>query len=164
MSEPFQIVAGYPPGAVGQVVALHGAYYGREWRFAPQFECEVAAELAAFVSRLDPAREGLWLAVCGDEVGGSLAVQSEGGAARIRWFITASRLRGKGAGHALLDAALGFCRERGYGRVFLWTFAGLDAARHLYEAAGFRLVEEREDEAWGPRVVHQRFELVLTRG
>jgi len=159
----WRLAAGPRPGAIGQIVALHGEYYGREWRFGPQFECEVATELGAFVARLDRGREGLWLALRGETVLGSIAVQSEGGAARIRWFITAPALRGLGSGRALLDAALGFCRERAYRRVFLWTFAGLDAARHLYEAAGFRLVEERGDELWGAPVVHQRFELELAR-
>ena len=37
------------------------------------------------------------------------------------------------------------------------TFKGLDAARHLYEAAGFKLAEESEGRQWGSVVVEQRF-------
>ena len=46
----------------------------------------------------------------------------------------------------------------------LWTFAGLDAARRLYERAGFRLAEERRGTQWGIEVTEQRFELCLADG
>jgi hypothetical protein len=50
-----------------------------------------------------------------------------------------------------------FCRQRGYASVYLWTFAGLDAARHLYENQGFRFAEEKEDRTWGEPVTEQKF-------
>ena len=40
----------------------------------------------------------------------------------------------------------------------LWTFKGLDAARHLYERHGFRLAEEYAGAQWGVNLVEQRFE------
>jgi RimJ/RimL family protein N-acetyltransferase len=52
-----------------------------------------------------------------------------------------------------------FCRARGYDRVYLWTFEGLDAARHLYEKAGFRLAQQQRGRQWGTEVNEQRFEL-----
>ena len=163
MSGEWEIAACDRLGAVESLVALHAEYYGRGWGFGPQFERQVATEMAAFLRTLDPAREGLWVARRAGEVAGSIAIQSEDGAARVRWFIVSPALRGAGAGRALLAAALDFCREHGYGRVFLWTFAGLDAARRLYEQAGFRLAAETADDQWGVRVVHQRFELDLVR-
>jgi hypothetical protein len=42
--------------------------------------------------------------------------------------------------------------------VYLNTFAGLDAARALYERAGFHLVDEIEGESWGRTMREQRFE------
>jgi len=51
------------------------------------------------------------------------------------------------------------CRARQYDRVYLDTFEGLVAARHLYEKFGFRLVHERSGTQWGAEVVEQRFEL-----
>ncbi len=68
-------------------------------------------------------------------------------------------MRGTGVGNALLAAAVGFCRARRYDRVHLWTFEGLDAARHLYEKFGFRLVHEQRGTQWGSGVTEQRFEL-----
>jgi GNAT superfamily N-acetyltransferase len=91
-------------------------------------------------------------------IDGSQAAQA---AARLRWFITSDAVRGQGVGRQLLDQALRFCDGRGYRRVQLWTFAGLDAARHLYESRGFRLVLERPGAQWGAVVQEQRFERSL---
>lgn len=41
--------------------------------------------------------------------------------------------------------------------VRLWTFQGLLAVRHLYEAFGFVLSEERPGARWGEQVVEQCF-------
>ena len=70
-------------------------------------------------------------------------------------------LRGKGVGNQPMNTAMGFCRSRGHRRVYLWTFEGLNAARHLYEKNGFRLVEQRKGSQWGREVNEQRFELEL---
>ena len=58
--------------------------------------------------------------------------------------------------------AINFCQEKKYGRIYLWTFEGLPAARHLYEKAGFKLAEEHKGTQWGSEVNEQRFECVLT--
>jgi hypothetical protein len=52
-----------------------------------------------------------------------------------------------------------FCRLRHYGRVYLWTFEGLGAARHLYEKFGFLLAFQQRGTQWGTEVTEQRFEL-----
>ena len=46
-------------------------------------------------------------------------------------------------------------------KVYLWTFEGLDTARHLYEKVGFKLVEEHKGTQWGTEVNEQRFECSL---
>jgi ribosomal protein S18 acetylase RimI-like enzyme len=84
------------------------------------------------------------------------AVGDPGGAAHLRWFIVSDALRGRGFGHRLMHAAMHFCDARGL-RVFLTTFAGLDAARALYEQAGFRLADERVDRTWGAPLHEQRW-------
>ncbi len=70
-------------------------------------------------------------------------------------------IRGQGAERRLLDAAVDFCRGNGYPGIRLRTFAGLHAARHLYEQAGFARVEERRGAQWGTEVTEQRFELAF---
>ena len=60
--------------------------------------------------------------------------------------------------HRCIRRAVDFLRERGNKRIYLNTFEGLDAARHLYEKAGFRLVHQGKGTQWGKEVDEQRFE------
>ncbi len=157
----------YTAGAIGRVVELHGAYYHANWGFGAFFEAKVAREMAEFFTRYDPRRDGFWTASVSGQVEGSITIDGlhaheEG--AHLRWFIVSDALRGKGAGKRLIGEAVDFCRSNGYSRIFLWTFAGLDAARHLYERAGFQLVEQHRGTQWGTEVTEQRFLLNLTEG
>ena len=53
-------------------------------------------------------------------------------------------------------------RRIGAPQIHLWTLSGLDAAAHLYAAAGFILAEEVEADQWGRRVTERRLVLPLT--
>jgi GNAT superfamily N-acetyltransferase len=157
-----EIVRGYVPGSIGRVAELHGTYYQQHWGFNLFFEAKVATELAEFLERYDQQRDGFWTAVAGGRIEGSIAIDglhAGGEGAHLRWFILSDALRGKGVGHQLIETAVGFCRSKAYRRVYLWTFEGLNAARHLYERTGFRLVEQQEGSQWGTKVSEQRFEL-----
>jgi len=152
---------GYLPGAIGRVTTLHGRYYHRRAGFGLHFESKVARELAGFCERYEDERDGLWLAVVDGEIHGSIAIDGshrERDGAHLRWFVTSDAVRGTGVGTALLASAMAFCRSRQYDRVYLWTFEGLDAARHLYERFGFRLVHQQRGTQWGTQVDEQRFE------
>lgn len=158
--------SGYAPGALARLVEMHALYYARDWGFGAYFEAKVAAEAAAFLQALPDPDSNFWFARDNGRVVGSIAIDGRadrGSAvpAHLRWFITDDGVRGTGAGARLLDAALDFCRERRFPSVYLWTFAGLDSARKLYEARRFRLVEEIEAASWGVRVREQRFVLEL---
>lgn len=162
-TSPITIEAGIRPGALGRIASWHGAYYGDTWGLSAAFEIEVARELAEFVEGYRDGRDRMLLAACGrDLIGSAVICGGTGqGEARLRWFIVDPRHTGRGLGGRLLDGALAFCREAGYRRVSLWTFAGLDAARHLYERAGFRLAEELPYAGWGRPVERQRMVLEL---
>lgn len=159
--------AGQRPGVIGRVTELHGLYYHQVWALDRRFEAEVGKELALFMERFMEGRDGLWIARDGDSIVGAIAIdagqedQRDGRTVRLRWFIVAPGHQGLGLGKRLLDAALAFCRAQGYGRVELRTFAGLEAARRLYESAGFRLADEHPHEGWGPPLIHQTFSLDL---
>ena len=127
-------------------------------------EAKVATELAAFLGRYDEEKDGFWTAVVGGHIEGSITIDGAHAAtegAHLRWFIISDDLRGKGVGNQLMDTAMDFCRSRGYKRVYLWTFEGLNPARHLYEKNGFRLIEQHKGNQWGREVNEQRFELEL---
>jgi GNAT superfamily N-acetyltransferase len=82
--------------------------------------------------------------------------------AHLRWFILDPAMRGRGLGRRWLGEAIAQARRIGAPQIHLWTLAGLDAAAHLYNSAGFTLTEEVEAEQWGRRVVERRLALPLT--
>jgi GNAT superfamily N-acetyltransferase len=160
----FILHEGYAPGCIGRIAELHATYYSQLVGFGLYFESKVARELSAFCEAYVEGRDGLWLALVDGRVEGSIIIdgshaQSEG--AHLRWFIASDAVRGTGAGNAMLTAAIQLCRTQHYNKVYLWTFEGLNAARHLYEKNGFRLVHEQLGRQWGSQVNEQRFELQL---
>ena len=163
MSE-IKITSGYVPGSIGRVVELHGTYYHTHWGFGSFFEAKVAAEMAEFIGRYDDDQDGFWTVSLESRIEGSITIdgihaRDEG--AHLRWFIMSDGLRGKGAGKLLIKTAIDFCRKKNYERIYLWTFEGLYAAKHLYETYGFRLVEQQKGQQWGKVVTEQKFELVI---
>jgi len=156
------IETGYRPGAIGRISELHGTYYHREWGFGLYFEAKVATELSVFLKRFDENRDGIWIATQNGHIEGAIVIDGVHGeveGAHLRWFIVSDAVRGQGVGRQLIKRAVDFCGGKGYERVYLWTFEGLNAARHLYETAGFRLVKEQFGEQWGTSVNEQRLEL-----
>ena len=162
---PIEIQKGYIPGSLGRVASLHGAYYHEHWDFDLYFEAKVATDLAEFLQRYDESRDGFWTATANGRIEGSISVdahRAETDGAHLRWFIVSDALRGQGAGTRLFTEALDHCRSCGYERAYLWTFAGLDAAHHLYDKNGFSLAEERSGSQWGTEVRERRFECILS--
>jgi GNAT superfamily N-acetyltransferase len=156
-------LSGFEPGALGRVVEPHGTYYAKHWGFGVSFEAIVARGLADFLAAFDAARDGFWVARTGgddDRISGSISVVGAPGPepARLRWFILEEAAQGKGVGRTLMREAMAFCGRAGHRHVYLTTFAGLDAARRLYEDFGFRLTREAVDRGWGVTVTEQRFD------
>jgi len=102
-------------------------------------------------------RAGQALGSIAIDAGGDEKGRQAAASAHLRWFILDEAVRGQGLGRLLLAEALAHCDAQGVETVHLWTFSGLDAARHLYESTGFRLVEERPGTQWGREVAEQRF-------
>ncbi|MCP3725016.1 helix-turn-helix domain-containing GNAT family N-acetyltransferase [Paraburkholderia sp. CNPSo 3272] len=155
-----QIVEGYRPGCIGDIASLHARFYAANWGFGSYFEKKVATELADFAGALPAVGKALWLAVERDRVLASLAIDGNecgnAGVAHLRWFIVDDSLRGTGIGRRLMTNAMQFV-DAHYAETYLWTFKGLDAARHLYESFGFHVAEESEGHQWGTSVTEQRF-------
>jgi len=147
------------PGAFGEAAAMHARYYHARWGLDRSFELEVGGELFEFAGRYDPDRDLVVAARCDGLLVGFLVVdgalaQDEG--ARLRWFIVDEGQCGKGLGKALLGRAMDFASEKGYSRVFLWTYAGLDAARALYDRNGFCEECVVSGKKWGRELCMQK--------
>jgi GNAT superfamily N-acetyltransferase len=154
------IITGYVPGAIGRIAEMHARYYSENWGFGPFFEAKVATELSGFFNRYDNRRDGFWTAAVQKRVQGSIvidAIQADSDGAHLRWYIVSKHLHGQGVGGKLLAIAMDFCRERNYKQIYLWTFKGLEPARHLYEKNGFKLVHEQQGSQWGTTVTEQKY-------
>jgi GNAT superfamily N-acetyltransferase len=160
----FEIRVGYRPGVIGRVAELHAHYYAKHWDFGFFFEAKVASELSDFIRLYDDTRDRIWSLWGEGSVEGSLVIDGTSetdNRAHLRWFIVSDRIRGMGGGNRLMEEAVSFCRVAGFDTVYLWTFHGLSAARHLYEKFGFQLTGEQMGQQWGKTVREQRFELAL---
>jgi GNAT superfamily N-acetyltransferase len=69
--------------------------------------------------------------------------------------------RGHGVGALLVDACIEGARAAGYRRITLWTNSVLDAARRLYQRAGFSLVKSERHRSFGHDLVGQNWEREL---
>jgi ribosomal protein S18 acetylase RimI-like enzyme len=75
------------------------------------------------------------------------------------------KARGRGLGAALIAECVRFARQAGYQKITLWTHANLEAARRLYQRAGFRCVQsETAAEGFGRDLVDETWELDLSAG
>lgn len=155
-----EIVAGYRPGILGRCLELQAVYYAKCAGFGRVFETGRASDIAGFFARIPSARCEFWSAVTDGVVVGTIAIDGHDlgpEMAQLRWFITDDLARGAGIGRRLIGEALAFCDRVGFAEVHLWTFAGLDAARHLYEATGFVIRDEEPSNEWGPPVLKQHW-------
>lgn len=154
------IQSGYRPGIMARITELHALFYARTAGFGQAFESVVAAGLAEFGYRLGNPKNAIWTAIQDGQIIGSIAIDGEdmgAGKAHLRWFIVDDSARGSGVGKQLLDTALAFVDAQRFTETHLWTFSGLEAARHLYESRNFSLAEERPGSQWGSKVLEQRF-------
>jgi ribosomal protein S18 acetylase RimI-like enzyme len=140
------------------LISQHATVYIGDLGWKHVFEKIVGEEITHFFENFNVRRDGFWMAMVDGEMAGSISVAGvDERTARIRFFVTDPRFQGQGIGRKLLDEALRFCAVSTKD-VYLTTVKGLDAAKHLYERAGFVLTDEHEDLSWGSAMTEQRWE------
>jgi DNA-binding MarR family transcriptional regulator/GNAT superfamily N-acetyltransferase len=153
-----------PPrnGDMGWIVYRHGTLYSQEYGYDEHFEALVAEIVAKYVNHYDPQKEHCWIAERESEVVGSVfLVKHSKNTAKLRLLYVEPQARGLGIGKRLVEECVRFGRQAGYQKIILWTQSELRSARHVYEQAGFLLVEEKPHHSWTRDLVAETWELKL---
>jgi len=149
-------------GDMGWVVHRQGVLYAQEYGYDEQYEALVAEIVAKFIQRYDAKRERCWIAEKDGEVAGSVFLVAQSKTiAKLRLLYVEPSARGLGIGSRLVGECVRFAKQAGYKKVTLWTQSELDAARHIYKRAGFRVVEKERHHSFSKDLVAETWELSL---
>lgn len=150
------------PGDIGWITHRQEVLYHTEYGWNEEFEALIAGIMSRFILNYDAATERCWVAERDGEVVGSVfVVKKSRTVAQLRLLYVEPSARGLGIGRRLVDECIRFARAKGYRKMTLWTNDVLVSARRIYEAAGFRLVEEEKHRSFGKALVGQNWELNL---
>jgi DNA-binding MarR family transcriptional regulator/GNAT superfamily N-acetyltransferase len=137
-------------GDLGWVLQRHGVVYAEEFGWDSDFETWVAGIVADYLRAKAPGRQRGWIAeVDGVPAGSAFCVPEDATTARLRMLLVERWARGLGIGARCVDEVLRFARQAGYQRIILSTYDVLVSAGHIYRAAGFTLVSQEPERAFG---------------
>ena len=150
-------------GDLGWVIHRQMVLYNREYGWDWTYEGLASEILAGFVAHFDPAREDAWIAERNGAIVGSvfLMKSDDPEVAKLRLLYVEPSARGLGIGRQLAQACIARARELGYRALTLWTNDVLVAARRIYQAEGFKLVDENRHRSFGHDLVGQTWTLDL---
>jgi DNA-binding MarR family transcriptional regulator/N-acetylglutamate synthase-like GNAT family acetyltransferase len=149
-------------GDMGWIAHRQGILYNLEYGWDETFEALVAEIAGTFVKNFNPRRERCWIAERDGEVVGSVFLVSQSDTVgKLRLLYVEPAARGLGIGRRLVDECIRTALEKHYKTLTLWTNDVLVSARRIYQAAGFKLIEEERHHSFGKDLVGQNWSLEL---
>jgi DNA-binding MarR family transcriptional regulator/N-acetylglutamate synthase-like GNAT family acetyltransferase len=150
-------------GDAGWIIHRQAVLYHQEYGWDWTYEGLASRILGAFIAEFDSAREDSWIAERGGAIVGSIFLMKSDDpkVARLRLLYVEPAARGLGLGRRLVAACVARARELGYRELTLWTNDVLVSARRIYQAAGFKLIEEQPHHSFGHDLVGQTWTLDL---
>jgi N-acetylglutamate synthase-like GNAT family acetyltransferase len=144
------------------VVRRHGEIYAEEYGWDSRFRDLVEEITTKFARDFNPVCERGWIAERhGERVGCVFLVAKSDSIAQLRLLLVEPSARGLGLGRTLVNECIEFAASCEYEKIQLWTNDVLVSARKIYEAAGFRLIDEEHHDSWGAPLTSQTWELDL---
>jgi DNA-binding MarR family transcriptional regulator/N-acetylglutamate synthase-like GNAT family acetyltransferase len=160
--DPTVMFRSHRTGDIGWVIHRHGILYAQEYGWDESFEALVAEIAGQFIRNFDSQCERCWIAERdGERLGSVFLVKYTDDVAKLRMLLVEPHARGLGIGRRLVDECVQFARASGYRKVILWTQSILTAARNIYQRAGFKLVKEEPQLAFGADLVSETWEMEL---
>jgi DNA-binding MarR family transcriptional regulator/N-acetylglutamate synthase-like GNAT family acetyltransferase len=162
--QPSIVIRPYRIGDIGWAIERHGQLYADEFGWNEEFEALVATLFARFATRHDPTSEQFWVAEVEQKRAGCVFVvrsDKDPQTAQLRCLLVDPWARGLGLGRRLVEACLSSSKAAGYQSIILWTNNVLVAARRIYEATGFSLVEESPHHSFGHDLLGQTWTRLL---
>jgi DNA-binding MarR family transcriptional regulator/GNAT superfamily N-acetyltransferase len=149
-------------GELGWLIYRQGLLYNQQYGWNGDFEALIARIYNEFHFAPESPPKKLWVAERAGQVAGSIfCMPTEGleGSAQLRMLYVEPAARGQGIGKRLVEECVAFARDSGYERMRLWTHSIQKAARKLYEAAGFTIVETANHKSFGKDLESEIWEL-----
>ncbi len=124
---------------VRQIATLGIIAWGRRPSPAKIEDC--AAGLAAEIAAMDPDKKGLFVAKKAGEVVGFARVAQDKSGDPLRWWLLGLTVhpdyRRQGIGTALVDACIGYARERGAAEIHSETHSDNEVSIRFHKSVGF---------------------------
>lgn len=149
------------PGDFGTLINLHARVYYDECGYDHVFEGYVAKTFYEFAINYSDKKDRMFMAEYEGKIIACVAIvgHSEKNA-QLRWFLVLPEFRGLGLGKLLYQAALEYCREMNYSRIWLLTTSDQERAIAMYEKAGFRLIGKTPGTMWQADLMELEYELI----
>ena len=152
----------HQPGDMGWITHRQAVLYHQEYGWDETYEALIAEIMSTFIKEFDSRYERAWIAErLGEIVGSVFVVRKSQDVAKLRLLYVEPSARGLGIGERLVNECVQFARGKGYKTLTLWTNDILVSARRIYEATGFKLIEEECHHSFGKDLIGQDWALHL---